>query len=140
MHRLQVIDDDHQWLFQSEDTYRIKLMDKFQAEAKFCKGGKDCSEKNIAGTWSTIYDQAFKVELENGQRFLANFKYAVKPQISKDPTKDGAEEFVSLKTGDYNKFNSHCDKTMVGFVQGMPKITGKSTSMAAHEVKCFWAE
>jgi len=40
----------------------------------------------------------------------------VKPTISKDPTQDGAEEFVSLKTGDYNKFNSHCDKTMVGFV------------------------
>jgi hypothetical protein len=41
--KLQVIDDDHQWLFQEEDTYRIKLMDKFQAEAKFCRGGKDCS-------------------------------------------------------------------------------------------------
>jgi len=120
-----VIDDDHQWLFQGEDTYRIKLMDKFQAEAKFCKGGKNCEEKNIPGTWSTIYDQAFKVELENGMRFLANFKYAVKPTISKDPTKDGADEFVSLKTGDYNKFNSHCDKTMVGFVQTIPKITGK---------------
>ena len=115
-------------------------MDKFQAEAKFCKGGKDCSDKNITGTWSTIYDQAFKVELENGMRFLANFKYAVKPTISKDPTKDGADEFVALKTGDYNKFNSHCDKTMVGFVQSMPKITGKKHSMSQHEVQCFWAE
>jgi len=63
-------------------------------------------------------------------RFLANFKYAVKPTISKDPTKDGADEFVALKTGDYNKFNSHCDKTMVGFVQSMPKITGKKHSMS----------
>lgn len=73
-------------------------------------------------------------------RFLANFKYAVKPQISKDPTKDGAEEFLSLKTGDYNKFNSHCDKTMVGFVQEIPKIMGKSHTMAQHKVSCFWAE
>jgi hypothetical protein len=123
-HRLQVIDDEHQWLFQEEDTYKIKLMDKFQAEATFCPGGKDCSEQKILGTWSTIYDQAFKVELATGIRFLANFKYAVKPTISKEPTTDGAEEFVSLKTGDYNKFNSHCDKTMVGFVQGIPKVTG----------------
>lgn len=29
---------------------------------------------------------------------------------------------------------------MVGFVQSMPKITGKQHSMAAHEVQCFWAE
>lgn len=49
-------------------------------------------------------------------RFLTNFKYSVKQQISEDPTKDGADEFNSLKTGDYNKFDSQCDKTMVGFV------------------------
>ena len=115
-------------------------MDKFQAEAKYCKGGKDCKETNIAGTWSTIYDQAFKVELENGMRFLANFKYSVKPQISQDPTNDGAEEFISLKTGDYNKFNSQCDKTMVGFVQDIPKITKSNHTMAQHKVQCFWAE
>lgn len=43
--------------------------------------------------WSNIYDQAFKVELDNGIRFLSNFKYTVKPEISQDPTKDGADEF-----------------------------------------------
>jgi hypothetical protein len=69
-------------------------MDKFQAEAVFCKGGKDCENKHVAGTWSNIYDQSFKVELENGMRFISNFKYSVKPQISEDPTKDGAEEFT----------------------------------------------
>ena len=63
-------------------------------------------------------------------RFLANFKYSVKAQISQDPTRDGAEEFISLKTGDYNKFNSQCDKTMVGFVQDIPKITKKNHTMA----------
>lgn len=54
-------------------------MDKFQAEATFCKGGKECESKHIAGNWSDIYDQSFKVELDNGLRFLANFKYSVKP-------------------------------------------------------------
>jgi hypothetical protein len=68
------------------------------------------------------------------------FKYTVKPTISKDPTQDGAEEFISLKPGDYNKFDSHCDKTMVGFVQTIPKIKGEQYSMAAHEVTCFWGE
>jgi len=60
----------------------VKLMDRFQAEAKFCKNGTECEDKTIAGSWSTIYDQAFKVELDNGMRFLANFKYTVKPEIS----------------------------------------------------------
>lgn len=73
-------------------------------------------------------------------RFLANFKYAVKPQISIDPTKDGAEEFIALKTGDYNKFDSQCDKTMVGFIQEMPKIKSDRYSMHQHKVQCFWGE
>jgi hypothetical protein len=71
---------------------------------------------------------------------LANFKYTVKPTISKDPTSDGADEFLSLKTGDYNKFDSHCDKTMVGFVQDIPKIKNEKHSMAQHKVTCFWGE
>jgi hypothetical protein len=54
-------------------------MDKFQAEATFCKNGKECDSKHISGNWSDIYDQSFKVELDNGLRFLANFKYSVKP-------------------------------------------------------------
>lgn len=87
-----------------------------------------------------VYDQAFKVELDNGLRFLSNFKYTVKPTISKDPTQDGAEEFVSLKTGDYNKFDSHCDKTMVGFVQEIPRIKNAQHTMAQHKVSCFWGE
>ena len=91
-------------------------MDKFQAEAKFCKNGTECEDKTVAGQWSTIYDQSFKVELDNGLRFLANFKYTVKPEISQDPTQDGADEFSTLKTGDYSKFDTQCDKTMIGFV------------------------
>lgn len=73
-------------------------------------------------------------------RFLANFKYSVKPQISEDPTKDGAEEFLSLKTGDYVKFDTWCDKTMVGFVQNMPSKTGHSGSMTEHPITCFWGQ
>ena len=49
-------------------------MDKFQAEAILCKDGINCSNEHISGTWSTVYDQSFKIELENGLRFLANFR------------------------------------------------------------------
>ena len=54
-------------------------MDKFQVEAIFCESGKACSPNRVTGTWSTVYDQSFRIELDNGLRFLANFKYSVKP-------------------------------------------------------------
>lgn len=73
-------------------------------------------------------------------RFLANFKYSVKPEISRQPTVDGESEFISLSTGDYVKFDSQCDKTMVGFVQNVPTITHHSFSMQEHEVQCFYGE
>lgn len=94
----------------------------------------------MAGQWSTIYDQSFKVELDNGLRFLANFKYTVKPEISQDPTQDGADEFSTLKTGDYSKFDTQCDKTMIGFVQTMPKKSSEKGTMSSHKTTCFWGE
>lgn len=115
-------------------------MDKYQAEAVLCKNGTECENKHVAGTWSNVYDQSFKVELDNGIRFLSNFKYSVKAQISENPTQDGADEFNTLKTGDYNKFDSQCDKTMVGFVQTMPTISKEKYSMHEHGVQCFYGE
>lgn len=115
-------------------------MDKNQAEAQHCKPGGECDTKHLAGTWSTIYDQAFKVELENGMRFLANFKYSLKDKISKDPIEDGADEFASLTTGDYQKFDTACDKTMVGFVQSIPRLSQETYTMNQHKISCFWGE
>jgi len=76
--KLQIIDTNHKWEFQKEDVWRVKLMDKYQAEAVLCKNGTECENKHVAGTWSNVYDQSFKVELDNGLRFLSNFKYSVK--------------------------------------------------------------
>ena len=45
-----------------------------------------------------------RVELENGVRFLTNFRYNLKPEVSKDPISDGAEAFSSIKTSDYDTF------------------------------------
>lgn len=115
-------------------------MDKFQVEAILCKDGVKCAQEHMTGTWSTIYDQSFKIELENGMRFLANFKYTIKPEISALPQQDGFNQFDSVKTGDYGKFDSQCDKTMVGFVQTIPTTSKEKYSMTQHKVVCFYAE
>jgi len=57
-----------------------------------------------------IYDQAFNVELENGLRFVSNFRYNLKPSIAKDPfgeaKKNGIVKFAAFESGDYDKFDS----------------------------------
>lgn len=56
------------------------------------------------------------------------------------PQKDGSDKFESVKTGDYGKFDSQCDKTMVGFVQTIPTTSKETYSMTQHKVVCFYAE
>lgn len=114
-------------------------MDKYQVEANFCKGGRNCQSSHTTGTWSTVYDQSFKIELDNGMRFLANFKYSLKPTISADPAKEtDFKKLDDLKTGDYAKFNSECDKTMIGFVQNIPEKSSEVYSMTNHKISCFY--
>jgi hypothetical protein len=102
-----------------------------------CPGGKDCAKNHVSGKWSTIYDQAFMVELENNMRFIANFKYSLKEDVSPNPTQELFQKFADLKSGDYNKFDSQCDKTMVGFVQEVSSGKNKQ-SMMQHKVQCFY--
>jgi hypothetical protein len=109
------------------------MLDKFQVVAQG-PGGKE----QIKGTWSTIYDQAFRVELDNGMRFTANFRYNIIPDLSKDPLADGAAKFEGTQTGDYASFNSKCTESMVGFVQ---KVHGdQGSSMKTHHSQCFYAK
>jgi hypothetical protein len=49
---------------------------------------------SIKGNWFAFYDQAFKVELENGQRFISNYKYALKPYVSSNPLEMGAQRIA----------------------------------------------
>lgn len=50
------------------------------------------------------------VELDNGQRFVSNFRYEIKNTIAKDPvqeaSKNGILKFATIETGDYDKFTS----------------------------------
>jgi len=45
--------------------------------------------------------------------------------------------YVKLSTGDYGSFDSDCGKTMVGFVQSIPSITGEKYTMTEHKAQCF---
>ena len=89
--------------------------------------------QSVGGSWSTIYDQAMKVELDNGLRFITNFRYNIIPQESTDPLADGAAKFSSIKAGSYASFDSKCSETMVGFVQ---KQHG-GESLESHRIQCF---
>lgn len=80
----------------------------------------DCGKELVKGKWTAIYDQALNIELDNGFRLLSNLRYNLKPDISKDPftmaQSDGIAAFMSIETSDYEKFDSECSRTMVGFV------------------------
>lgn len=71
-------------------------------------------------------------------RFIANFRYNVLADLSKDPLADGSSKFEGTQTGDYASFNSKCNESMVGFVQ---HVHGdKGSSMKNHHVQCFFAK
>ena len=56
-----------------------------------------------------VYDQAFYVELkESGRKFTANFKYTLK---------SASDDLSTLKAAEYERFDSVCTETMVGFLQ-----------------------
>ena len=107
-------------------------MEGSKAEAYYCNSSKDCDKAKatmISGKWTTIYDQALKLELDNGLRFVTNFRYNAKPTLTKDPLNDELLGYTKLGTGDYGSFNSDCGKTMVGFVQSIPTITNERYTM-----------
>ena len=57
-----------------------------------------------------------KIDLEDGTRFVTNYRYSLKEYVNSDPLKSGAKALAGVETDDYDKFYSQCDKTMVGFV------------------------
>ena len=64
-------------------------MDEYKVEAIQCSSETDCGKaEKIRGKWSPIYAQAMMVELENGMRFVTNFRYNLKASISPDPSKE----------------------------------------------------
>ena len=106
-----MVNEDYQFQVANEQVYQIELREDETATAKIC--GKfdnvlmKCTDTTeVNGSWMAFYDQAFKVDLNNGQRFLTNFRYSVKTGT---PTKQGSAHYLELQIDDYNNFYSDCD-------------------------------
>ena len=57
-----------------------------------------------------VYDQAFFVDLDDSKRkFTANFRYNIRPSVM-------PASYPQLSASDYDKFESDCSSTMVGFL------------------------
>jgi hypothetical protein len=60
------------------------------------------------------------VELDNGLRFVTNFRYNLKDSISKDPTSEtdvtALAAIKNLKSDSVSSFDSKCSETMIGSV------------------------
>ena len=54
--KVQLVNSDHKFAFDTEDIYRVSLMDNYKAEAVLCPGGGQCGETPILGKWTSIYD------------------------------------------------------------------------------------
>ena len=62
------------------------------AEISSCQSIKECSDINKqTGKWFSFYDQALKVELDDGRRFITNFRYSLKEYVASDPLAKGAK-------------------------------------------------
>ena len=88
----------------------MNILENYKCEAVLCRNGEKCSDEVIPGKWTLIYDQAFNIELDNGMRFISNFRFNLKSSESKDPVKDaastGIKKFSSISSGSFEMFDS----------------------------------
>jgi hypothetical protein len=75
-------------------------------------------------------------------RFITNFRYNLKPEISEDPSTDDVEKFKSLikKAGhaSFQYFDFKCDETMIGNVQLYQQDS--SDGMKNFRAQCFYGK
>lgn len=114
-------------------------MDEYKVEAIQCSTETDCGKATkIRGKWSPIYAQAMMVELENGMRFVTNFRYNLKPAISPDPLaekrQDKLDFIQAIGPDDAQHFQSQCDSTMIGHVL----LKDSNDDMKNHRAQCFY--
>lgn len=75
------------------------------------------------------------VELENGLRFITNFRYNVKESVAPSLTDMTFEQMDMLKSGEQKLFDSICDQTMVGSVLLMDNA---KDDMKNFRAQCFY--
>lgn len=104
------------------------MLDGYKATAKFCKDGKTCEHAEIQGKWTPVYAQSLVVELDNGLRFITNFRYNHKKAQS-----------AAQVEGSGEKPSAQCNQTMVGIVQHIPGANGSSADgMRNFSAQCFY--
>jgi hypothetical protein len=128
-----------QFSFAQEEVWKLSLMDEYKVEGMLCTSSNDCGKaQKVKGKWSPIYAQAMMVELDNGLRFITNFRYSLKQEISPDPVNekrlDKIDFIQSLGPDATDAFQSQCDQTMVGHVM----MKGSNDSMKQHRAQCFY--
>ena len=140
--RLQIINEEHVFQFAKTDLWSATLADNGQVLAYKCQSEAKCEQGKTPisfGKWTTVYDQALKIELESGERFLSNFRYNIRNSVSHDPLTDTMLQFTNLKSTELDDFDSDCTKTMVGFVQQIPGLSKeKRSTMTEHKAVCFF--
>ena len=92
--KVQLVNKEHKFNFGSSDLYKVNILDNYKVEALLCKDGTKCASETIKGKWTSVYDQAFNIELDNGVRLLANYRYNIKPEITKDPYKTAVSQGI----------------------------------------------
>ena len=79
------------------------------------------------------------MELDNGKRFITNFRYNLKESFLKDPLNGDISKLKTLSTGSEEAFDSDCQQTMVGYVQeNYNQKTGES--MKNFKATCFFGQ
>ena len=140
--KLQVISEDFKFQFAKTELWSATLADTGQVLAYKCQSETKCEQGKTPislGKWTTVYDQALKIELESGERFLSNFRYNIRNSVSHDPLTDSMLQFTNLATTGVEDFDSDCTKTMIGFVQQIPGSSKeKRSTMAEHKAVCFY--
>lgn len=138
--RIQIMSNNHKFKFETEDVYQVMIHSDFSAEARLCKDGNlhKCEQQTIPGKWQAYYDQALMVELSNNLRFIANFRYEIKKNVTANPMKTDFKKLLKLIQDDVEaskvQFDSLCNQTMVGFVQN----TTTFGTLENHPVTCFY--
>lgn len=95
-----------------------------------------CDDSKIKGSWQTYYDQSLMIQLENNLRFVANFRYELKANITAEPSKVANMQTVYPNIQEKYNYKSVCNQTMIGFMQNL----NTSGTMYEHQLTCFYAE
>ena len=88
--KVQLIADTFKFNIPKERTWNVKFLDEKNVEAIRCPKGKTSCKAgqqnatSFSGTWDILFKQSLVVELQNNQRFIANFEYTLMPATSTD--------------------------------------------------------